>query len=97
MRPRRRDLRPVQGADAEPAVKASDVTSRCEQQRRTGAAAKAQGQLQTLFIVSGTDTGKHPASTTQVLYGRAPTPRAALVAKHVKGGVEPRPTARWPR
>jgi LCP family protein required for cell wall assembly len=54
-----------------------------------GAAAKAQGQLQTLgFVVAGTDTGASPTATTQVLYGSGAADKAQLVAQHVKGGAD---------
>jgi hypothetical protein len=80
------------GADAEPELKPSDVTLSVQNSSGVnGAAAKAQGQLQTVgFTVSSTDTGTTSASTTQVLFGSGADAKAALVAKHVKGGVEPK-------
>ena len=78
------------GTEATPQVKPGDVTVSVRNSSGVnGAAAKAQGQLQALgFIVSGTDTGTAAASTTQVLFGTGADDQAALVAKHVKGGVD---------
>jgi len=78
------------GTTATPQTKPSDVTVSVRNSSGVnGAAAKAQGQLQALgFIVSGTDTGATTASTTQVLFGSGADDHAALVAKHLKGGVE---------
>ena len=80
------------GTEATPDLKASDVTLSVRNSSGVnGAAAKAQGQLATVgFVVSGTDTGTTTATTTQVLFGSGADAKAALVAKHVKGGVEPK-------
>jgi len=80
------------GTEVTPDLKASDVTLSVRNSSGVnGAAAKAQGQLATLgFVVSGTDTGTTTATTTQVLFGSGADAKAALVAKHVKGGVEPK-------
>lgn len=80
------------GTEAAPSVSAADVTLSVRNSSGVnGAAAKAQGQLQTLgFTVSGTDTGATATSTTQVLFGAGADTEAALVATHVKGGAEPK-------
>ncbi len=78
------------GAEAAPQVSPADVTLSVRNSSGVnGAAAKAQGQMQTLgFTVSATDTGATTSAATQVLYGSGADGQAALVAKHVKGGAE---------
>ncbi|MGZ4706598.1 MAG: LCP family protein [Acidimicrobiales bacterium] len=78
------------GADAAPQVNPADVTLSVRNSSGVnGAAAKAQGQLQTLgFTVSATDTGATTTTATQVLYGSGADAQADLVAKHVKGGIQ---------
>lgn len=54
----------------------------------TGAAAKAQGSLQTLgFLVTGADTGQ-VTSHSRIEYASDAQDQANLVARHVKGGAE---------
>jgi LCP family protein required for cell wall assembly len=78
------------GANPTPQSKPSDVTLSVRNSGAAGGAAgKAQAALQTLgFTVSGADTGAAAVSHSQVRYGSGAQDKAALVARHVKGGAD---------